>query len=272
MVARFGLAPQRALGQHFLFDTGITDRIAAAAGDLTNCTAYEVGPGPGGLTRSLLAAGTDRVVAVESDPRCVAALAELADAYPARLEVIVGDALAFDEVGRLPAGTKVVANLPYNISTVLLLKWLDHSRHFASLTLMFQKEVAQRLVAPPATADYGRLSVMTQWACEARRLFDVAAGSFVPRPKVTSSVVALTPRAEPLAPARREDLEQVVAAAFGQRRKMLRTSLKSLGADTAALLAASDIDPAARGETLSVHQFCALARNWREQRAAARGP
>ena len=276
VVARFGLSPQRSLGQHFLFDAGITDRIAKAAGDLTNCTVYEVGPGPGGLTRSLLAAGAREVVAVESDPRCVAALQELAAAFPGRLRVIAGDALAFDEVANVPPATRVVANLPYNISTVLLLRWLPIARHFASFTLMFQREVALRLVAAPGTGDYGRLSVMIQWAFEPRRLFDVAAGSFVPPPKVTSTVVQLTPRQHPLAPAEHVDLEAVVAAAFGQRRKMLRTSLKSLGLDPADLLVPNGIDPMARGETLTVEQFCGLARCLRAARRgirpAATGP
>lgn len=260
VVARYSLVPQRALGQHFLFDSGITDHIVQTAGDVKNCMVYEVGPGPGGLTRSLLAAGARKILAIESDERCLAALEDLSKAYPGRLRVINADALLVNEAQYCLAGTKIVANLPYNISTPLLLKWLKDVNRFASMTLMFQKEVALRLVAEPSTEDYGRLSVMTQWVCDAKRAFDVQAGSFVPAPKVMSSVVHLVPRAEPLAVARREHLEKVVASAFGQRRKMLRTSLKTLAVNADQMLETAGVNPQSRGEELTVVQFCSLAR------------
>lgn len=262
-MSRHGLAPQRSRGQHFLLDSAITDRIAAAAGDLSGSVVYEVGPGPGSLTRSLLRAGAHKVVAVEVDPRCVDALQELVRAYPHRLELFSADALAFDETAHLPPRSKIVANLPYNIATPLLLRWLRTYRRFASMTLMFQKEVALRLSAAPGSRACGRLSVMTQWRCDVRRLFDVAPGSFVPPPAVTSSIVSLVPRAEPLAPAAFEDLEKVVAAAFGQRRKMLRSSLRAASARPEMLLEAAAVDPTARAEELTVAQFCALARAFR---------
>ena len=261
-MARHGLTPQRALGQHFLFDSNITDRIAQAAGDVVSAPVLEIGPGPGGLTRSLLNAGARKLVVVENDPRCYAALDELSKAFPGRMRVVQADAMIVNEAQFAPQGTKIVANLPYNISTPLLLKWLRDAKRFASMTLMFQKEVAMRLIAEPSTPDYGRLTVMTQWQCETRRLFDVQAGSFVPPPRVTSAVVQLVPRAEPQAPARREHLEKVVASAFGQRRKTLRQSLKTLAINADQLLQQSGINPQARGEELSVVQFCTLARNY----------
>ena len=262
VVARYGLTPQRALGQHFLFDSSITDRIAAAAGDLSDCVVYEVGPGPGGLTRSLLTAGARKLIVCESDQRAIAALDELSKVYPGRMRILATDALTVNEAHFCIAGTKIVANLPYNISTALLLKWLKDAKRFASMTLMFQKEVALRICAEPATADYGRLAVITQWLCETKRVFDVQAGSFVPPPKVTSSVVSIVPRAEPMAPARRESLEKVTASAFGQRRKMLRQSLKTLGTNTDLLIERAKVTPTARGEELTVTEFCALAREF----------
>jgi 16S rRNA (adenine1518-N6/adenine1519-N6)-dimethyltransferase len=212
------------------------------------------------LTRALLAEGASRVIAIERDPRCLAALAELAALYPDRLEIVAGDALALDssELGQAPR--RIVANLPYNIATALLLKWLNRIADYESLTLMFQREVAERLVAPPRSPAYGRLSVLVQWLCEAKILFDIPPRAFTPPPKVTSSVVRFVPRATPLAMAEKAVLERVTAAAFGQRRKMLRSSLKSLGVPVETLLAAADIAPTARGEELSVAEFCALAR------------
>jgi len=212
------------------------------------------------LTRALLAEGASRVIAIERDPRCLAALAELAALYPGRLEIVAGDALALDssELGQAPR--RIVANLPYNIATALLLKWLNRIADYESLTLMFQREVAERLVAPPRSPAYGRLSVLEQWLCEAKILFDIPPRAFTPPPKVTSSVVRFVPRATPLAMAEKAVLERVTAAAFGQRRKMLRSSLKSLGVPVETLLAAADIAPTARGEELSVAEFCALAR------------
>lgn len=260
VIARYGLGARRKLGQNFLLDLNLTGRIARAAGDLSKVTVFEVGPGPGGLTRALLDEGAARIVAIERDPRCIEALAELAAAYPGRLEVIEGDAMDFD-LARLPAGSvRVVANLPYNISTALLLRWLTDIRRFESLTLMFQKEVADRLTAAPGSKTYGRLSVITQWLCQVQPEFDVAPTAFVPPPKVTSTVVGFTPRAQPLAPADRISLQAVTQAAFGQRRKMLRASLKSLGVDAEALCRAADIEPTARAETISVEGFCALTR------------
>jgi 16S rRNA (adenine1518-N6/adenine1519-N6)-dimethyltransferase len=263
VIARHRLRAKGTLGQHFLTDLNLTDRIARAAGPLEGCLVYEVGPGPGALTRSLLRAGAEHVVAVERDARCVEALQELVAAAVGRLTVIEGDALETDPValagehGGLPV--KVVANLPYNIGTALLTKWLAQAAAFRSLTLMFQKEVAERLIAKPGSKAYGRLSVLSQWLCEVERLFNLPAAAFVPPPKVASSVVRLTPRPAPLAPAEMATLERVTAAAFGQRRKMVRSSLKALGGDVAGLLAAAGIEPTARAEDLPVEAFCALA-------------
>ncbi|HZB90838.1 MAG TPA: 16S rRNA (adenine(1518)-N(6)/adenine(1519)-N(6))-dimethyltransferase RsmA [Stellaceae bacterium] len=260
VIRRHQLAARKSLGQNFLLDLNLTGRIARAAAPLEQANVIEIGPGPGGLTRALLLAGARHVTAVERDPRCVAALAELAAAFPDRLRIVEADALAVDAADLAPPPRKIVANLPYNIATPLLLAWLRAAQAFESLTLMFQKEVALRLAAAPRSRDYGRLSVMAQWRCEVRRLFDIPPRAFVPPPKVTSSVVQLLPRAEPLAPCPAEALERVVAAGFGQRRKMLRQSLKSLDLDTEALIAGAGAEPTARAEELSVVQFCALAR------------
>jgi 16S rRNA (adenine1518-N6/adenine1519-N6)-dimethyltransferase len=264
VIARAGLGARKSLGQNFLLDLNLTGRIARAAGPLAPFTVIEVGPGPGGLTRALLAEGAGRVVALEKDERCLGALAEIAEAYPGRLTVVPGDALEADLVALAPAPRKIVANLPYNVATPLLLGWLRRIGDFASLTLMFQKEVALRLVARPRSKDYGRLSVITQLVAEPALLFDIPPRAFVPPPKITSTVVRLTPRPIPLGPARLEDVERVTAAAFGQRRKMLRGSLKSLGVDVDALLARAAIPGEARAEELTVEQFCALAEAARE--------
>lgn len=263
VVRRHGLDADKALGQHFLLDLNLTAKIARAAGPLGHRHVVEIGPGPGGLTRSLLAAGAARVVAIERDPRCVAALETLVAAYPGRLEIVAGDALAIDPVELVPKPRCIIANLPYNISTALLLKWLPRIEAWESLTLMFQKEVADRLTASPGSKEYGRLTVLVQWAAEARRLFDIPPRAFVPPPKIVSTVVRLAPRARPLAPCRREDLERVTAAAFGQRRKMLRGSLKPLGLDPTL----AGIEPTARAEDVPVEGFCALARALAQQRA-----
>jgi 16S rRNA (adenine1518-N6/adenine1519-N6)-dimethyltransferase len=260
VIARHGIAARRSLGQNFILDLNLTGRIARAAGPLGSATVIEIGPGPGGLTRALLAEGAREVVAIERDPRCLAALEEVAQAFPGRLRLVPGDALEIDPVELGPAPRKIVANLPYNIATVLLLRWLARFEAFESLTLMFQREVADRLVAAPRSAAYGRLSVMTQWLTEPKIVFDVPPRAFVPAPKVTSSVVRLIPRPEPLAPADRLTLERVTAAAFGQRRKMLRSSLKSLGVPLDALLEMAAVSPTARAEELNVPEFCALAR------------
>jgi 16S rRNA (adenine1518-N6/adenine1519-N6)-dimethyltransferase len=264
VIARAGLGARKSLGQNFLLDLNLTGRIARAAGPLAPFTVIEIGPGPGGLTRALLAEGAGRVVAIEKDERCLGALAEIAEAYPGRLTVVPGDALAADLVALAPAPRKIVANLPYNVATPLLLGWLRRVGDFASLTVMFQKEVALRLVAKPRSKDYGRLSVITQLVAEPALLFDIPPRAFVPPPKITSTVVRLTPRPAPLAPSRLEDVERVTAAAFGQRRKMLRGSLKSLGVDVEALLARAAIPGEARAEELTVEQFCALADAVRE--------
>ena len=260
VIRRHGLEPRRALGQNFLLDARLTLRIARATGDLAGVNVVEIGPGPGGLTRALLQAGAARVVAVERDERCVAALAELAEAYPGRLEIVPGDALALDATTLVPAPRRIIANLPYNIATPLLIGWLHQIQEWQALGLMFQKEVADRLTARPRSKSYGRLSVLTQWLTEADSAFDIPPGAFLPAPKVTSTVVTLRPRPEPLAPAEFGAIEKITAAAFGQRRKMLRGSLKTLGGDAEALCCAAGVEPTARAEELDIAQFCALAR------------
>jgi 16S rRNA (adenine1518-N6/adenine1519-N6)-dimethyltransferase len=266
VIARYGLAARRALGQNFLLDLNLTAKIARAAGDLSAGTTIEIGPGPGGLTRALLAHGAREVIAIERDARCLGALAEVAAAYPGRLTVIDGDALAVDcaKLGTPPR--RVVANLPYNIATPLLVKWLQQGSAFASLTVMVQKEVADRLAARPRSKEYGRLSVLAQFLARPRRLFDLPPRAFVPPPKVTSTVIELVPLAAPAFPARLADLERVTQAAFGQRRKMLRQSLRTLGGDAEALLTAAEITPTARAEELTVAQFAVLAMTFRATR------
>jgi 16S rRNA (adenine1518-N6/adenine1519-N6)-dimethyltransferase len=219
----------------------------------------EIGPGPGGLTRALLDCGACHVTAIERDGRCIAALEALGAAYPGRLTVIEGDALALDPAALVAAPRKIVANLPYNIATPLLIAWLKRIDAYESLTLLFQKEVAQRLTARPRSRDYGRLTIITQFLAMARTLFDIPGSAFVPPPKVTSTLVQLTPRAAPPGECRLADLERVTAAAFGQRRKMLRASLRALG-DSDAIIAAAGVVPTARAEELTVEEFCALAR------------
>lgn len=267
VVARHAIAARSRLGQHFLFDLNLTARIARAAGPLAGRNVIEVGPGPGGLTRALLDEETRHVYAVERDPRCVAALAEVAAAYPGRLTIVEGDALEIDWAHFAPAPRVIVANLPYNIATVLLTGWLHAIGLFESLTLMFQREVALRLLAVPGTKDYGRLSVLTQWLTEPSALFTLPPRAFTPPPKVHSTVVRLTPRTEPLAPASIAMIERVTAAAFGQRRKMLRQSLRTLGVDTARLIETAAVPPTARAEDLDIAQFCALARALETERA-----
>jgi len=270
VVARHGLEPKKALGQNFLYDLNLTGRIARAAGPLEGVTVVEVGPGPGGLTRALLAEGAARVVAIERDPRALPALAEIAAHYPGRLDVVDADALAFDPrplIGDGPA--RIVANLPYNVGTALLTGWLDGEAWppwWDQAVLMFQREVAERIVAGPETrADYGRLGVLCGWRTQADILFDVSPSAFVPPPKVTSSVVRLMPRAQPLS-CRAGALEAVTRAAFGQRRKMLRQSLKALTPEPGALLAAAEILETARAEEVPVSGFVTLANLWDAQR------
>jgi 16S rRNA (adenine1518-N6/adenine1519-N6)-dimethyltransferase len=263
VVQAYGLRAEKSLGQNFLFDLNLTSKIARASGPLAGVTVVEVGPGPGGLTRALLMEGARRVIAIERDARCLPALSEIAAAYPGRLEVIHGDALKADMrslTGNEPA--RIVANLPYNVATPLLTGWLAAEPWppwWQSLTLMFQREVAERIVATPAErVDYGRLGVLCGWRTQADILFDVPASAFVPPPKVTSSIVHLVPRAEPL-PCALKSLERVTQAAFGQRRKMLRQSLKSLGVPPEQLLTQAGLPPTARAEEIPVAGFVALA-------------
>jgi 16S rRNA (adenine1518-N6/adenine1519-N6)-dimethyltransferase len=263
VIARHGLAAKKALGQNFLFDLNLTRRIARAAGPLEGFTVIEIGPGPGGLTRALLMEGATNVIAIERDDRALAALAEISAAYPGKLTVIPGDALQTD-YARLAAGTptKIVANLPYNIATPLLIGWIGSGEwppFYESLTLMFQKEVAERIVAKSGGKEFGRLSVLCQYRTTAKKLFDVNRSAFTPPPKVTSSIVQLMPKAKPEPECRLEVLERVTAAAFGQRRKMLRASLRSLLPEPEALLGALGIDPELRAEQLPVEAFARLA-------------
>ena len=271
VVAAHGLAAKKTLGQNFLFDLNLTARIARAAEPETAAVIIEVGPGPGGLTRALLALGAPRVIAIERDERCLAALAKIGAHYPDRLDIIAADALETD-LGNLAGAARparICANLPYNIATALLTRWIESEPWppwFDRLVLMFQKEVALRIVATPSQrADYGRLAVLANWRCATRILFDVPAEAFTPQPKVTSAVVELRPRAEPL-PCDPRLLSEVTQAAFGQRRKMLRQSLKALGVDPAALLAAAGLEPTRRAEEIDVAGFVALARALKEMR------
>ena len=270
VIRRHGLSAKKSLGQNFLLDLNLTARIARAGGKLAGATVVEIGPGPGGLTRSLLAQGAGRVIAVERDERAVAALAEIAAHYPGRLRIVAGDALQFDARAQLGGGRAIViANLPYNIATALLIGWLTEHwpPWYDALVLMFQREVAERIVATPGSKTYGRLSVLANWRCETKIMFDVAPSAFVPQPKVTSSVVRLVPRAQPLA-CDAAALQKVTEAAFGQRRKMLRQSLKTLGVDALALLDAAAIAPTARAEEIPVEGFVALANIFARQAKA----
>ena len=263
VIAAHGLSAKKALGQNFLLDLNLTAKIARQAGDLTGCDVLEVGPGPGGLTRGLLAEGARHVVAVERDPRCLPALAEIAAACPGRLEVVGGDALEIDAKALLRPPVKIVSNLPYNVGTELLVRWLDPPAwppFWESLTLMFQREVAERIVAAPGSKAYGRLAVLAQWRTEARIVMDLPPEAFTPPPKVRSAVVHLRALPEPRYPADPKVLGRVVAAAFNQRRKMLRASLRGLAPDIETHLAAAGIPATDRAETVSVEKFCALAR------------
>jgi len=263
VVRTYGLMARKSLGQNFLFDLNLAARIARAAGPLAGVTVFEVGPGPGGLTRALLSLGAKRVIAVERDQRAIAALQEVAERHPGRLDIVNADALTFDPRPLAASGPlRIVANLPYNIATALLISWVSFEPWppwYEAALLMFQREVAERIVAAPGAKSYGRLSVLVQWRCKARILFDVNPSAFVPPPKVTSSLVRLLPRAEPL-PCDRDLLETVTQAAFGQRRKMLRQSLRSLGGNTPGLIEAAGLEPTARAEDISVSGFVSLAR------------
>ncbi len=257
------LVAKRQLGQNFLLDLNLTAKIARQAGDLSGCDVLEIGPGPGGLTRGLLFEGARRVLAVEKDARCMAALAQIADAYPGRLQVINGDALELDLQSHLTPPVRVVANLPYNIGTELLVRWLTPKvwpPFWQSLTLMFQKEVAERIVAKPRSEHYGRLALLAQWRCDARIMMVLPPEAFTPAPKVHSAVVHLTRLPGPRFAADEAVLLRLTAMGFNQRRKMLRSSLKGIGADIEDRLRAAGIEPTARAEEISLEGFCALAR------------
>ncbi|WP_374304455.1 16S rRNA (adenine(1518)-N(6)/adenine(1519)-N(6))-dimethyltransferase RsmA [Ferrovibrio sp.] len=260
VIAQHDLAARKALGQNFLLDLNLTRKIARAAMPWAADTVIEIGPGPGGLTRALLLEGAPRVIAVERDERCIAALQPLMAAAGGRLIVHPGDALETEFATLAPPPWQVVANLPYNIATPLILNWVAHAEQFSRITVLVQKEVAERLAAKPGGKTYGRLSVAAQWRCSVRMLFDIGPKAFVPPPKVTSTLVELQPRVRPLAEADLHKLERVTAAAFNQRRKMLRAALKPLWADADARLQSAGIDPTRRAETLSIEEFCALAR------------
>jgi 16S rRNA (adenine1518-N6/adenine1519-N6)-dimethyltransferase len=263
VIAQHGLVAKKALGQNFILDLNLTARIARAAGDLTGCDVVEVGPGPGGLTRGLLAEGARHVVAVEKDARCLPALADIAAAYPGRLTVIHGDALEVDLTPHLTPPVRIVANLPYNVGTELLVRWLTPPVWppvWTSLTLMFQREVAERIVARPGSKAYGRLALLAQWRTVPRIVLDLPPEAFTPAPKVRSAVVHLAARPEPAYPADPAVLERVVAAAFNQRRRMLRAALRGLAPDIEDRLTAAGIAPTQRAEEIGLEQFCALAR------------
>lgn len=263
VIATHGLSAKKALGQNFLLDLNLTAKIARQAGDLSNCDVLEIGPGPGGLTRGLLSEGARKVLAVEKDARCLPALEEIAAAYPGRLEVINGDALKIDPLAHLTPPIRVAANLPYNIGTELLVRWLtppEWPPFWQSLTLMFQREVAERIVAQPGSKAYGRLAILAQWRAEARIVLSLPPEAFTPPPKVSSAVVHLTALPEPKYPADAATLSRVVAAGFNQRRKMLRASLKGVAPDIEDRLISAGIKPTDRAEQVSLEQFCTLAR------------
>ena len=263
VIAAHELVARKSLGQNFLLDLNLTAKIARQAGDLTASDVLEIGPGPGGLTRGLLAEGARRVLAVEKDPRCLPALTEISAAYPGRLEVMQGDALKVDPLAHLTPPIRVAANLPYNVGTELLVRWLTPDiwpPFWQSLTLMFQREVAERIVATPGSKAYGRLALLAQWRAEPRIVMHLPPEAFSPPPKVSSAVVHLTALPEPRYPAQPKLLERTVAMAFNQRRKMLRAALKGLAPDIEDRLIASGIQPTDRAETIGLEQFCALAR------------
>ncbi|NOD63099.1 MULTISPECIES: 16S rRNA (adenine(1518)-N(6)/adenine(1519)-N(6))-dimethyltransferase RsmA [unclassified Ruegeria] len=263
VIATHQLSARKSLGQNFLLDLNLTAKIARQAGDLTECDVLEIGPGPGGLTRGLLSEGARKVVALEKDTRCIAALNDIAAAYPGRLQVINGDALEINPLEHLTPPIRVAANLPYNVGTELLVRWLtppEWPPFWQSLTLMFQREVAERIVAQPGSKAYGRLAILAQWRAEARIAMSLPPGAFTPPPKVSSAVVHLTALPEPRYPADAAILSRVVAAAFNQRRKMLRASLKGVAPDIEDRLLAAGIQPTERAEQVPLEAFCALAR------------
>lgn len=263
VIAAHDLVARKQLGQNFLLDLNLTAKIARMAGELSGCDVLEIGPGPGGLTRGLLVEGARRVLAVEKDPRCMAALAEIAARYPGRLTVLNADAMEVDVAAHLTPPVRVVANLPYNVGTELLIRWLTPKvwpPFWQSLTLMFQKEVAERIVARPRGDHYGRLALLAQWRCDAKIVMHLPPEAFTPAPKVHSAVVHLTRLESPRYPADGAVLQRLTAMAFNQRRKMLRSSLRGWGPDIEDRLRAAGIDPTARAEEISLEGFCALAR------------
>ena len=259
IIGRYKLAAKKSLGQNFLLDLNLTAKIAHAAGDLTDKNVIEIGPGPGGLTRALLETEAKHIYAVERDDRCLLALQEIVAAYPDRLTIEAGDAIKLDVTSLCPAPRVLIANLPYNIATPLLIGWLKKITEFDSLTLMFQREVADRLTAKPRTKEYGRLSIIAQWLAIVEKKFDIPPSAFTPQPKVTSTVVHIVPRQSRKDNVEFALMEKVTASAFGQRRKMLRQSLKKLGTDTEKLLAAADLAPTARAEEIDNTGFIRLA-------------
>ena len=264
VIATHQLSAKKSLGQNFLLDLNLTAKIARQAGDLSGADVLEIGPGPGGLTRGLLAEGARRVLAIEKDERCLPALQEISDAYDGRLQVINGDALEIDPLQYLTPPIKIAANLPYNVGTELLVRWLTPKEwppFWQSLTLMFQKEVAERIVAQPGGKAYGRLAILAQWRADAKIVLDLPPQAFTPPPKVSSAVVHLTALTEPRYPADAATLSRVVAAGFNQRRKMLRASLKGVAPNIEDHLIAAGIQPTERAEQVSLEQFCALARS-----------
>jgi 16S rRNA (adenine1518-N6/adenine1519-N6)-dimethyltransferase len=274
-IAAFGLGARKSLGQHFLLDGTITDHIVRYAGDLNDTNVIEIGPGPGGLTRSLLKAGAKKLYVIEKDDRCIAVMEQIRAVAKEKLEILHEDALKVDLIKVVLAPRKIVANLPYNVGTALLIEWLGaiHAHGpsaFTSLTLMFQKEVAERIVATHGNKDYGRLSVLAQWLCDCRYDFELPPEAFSPPPKVTSAVITLTPRAKPLVDVGKDALEQVVAAAFGQRRKMLRSALKALRISPDLLLEEAGIDGSLRAEQLDVMTLCHLAKMYEDMRITTR--
>ena len=274
VIRTYDLRAKKSFGQNFLLDLNLTARIARAAGDLRGADVLEVGPGPGGLTRGLLAEGARRVLAIEKDARCLPALSEIGRAYPGRLQVIGGDALEVDPRAHLTPPIKVVANLPYNIGTELLIRWMtppDWPPFWESLTLMFQREVAERIVARPGSKAYGRLALMVQWRADVRIVLSLPPEAFTPPPKVSSAVVHVTALAQPRFPADARVLERVVAAGFNQRRKMLRASLRGLHPQIEALLAEVGIAPTARAEEIELEAWCALARALEARGTGAQG-
>ena len=263
VIADHGLSARKSLGQNFLLDLNLTAKIARQAGDLSECDVLEIGPGPGGLTRGLLSEGARKVLAIEKDTRCIPALEEVAAAYPGRLEIINGDALEIDPLAHLTPPVRVAANLPYNVGTELLVRWLtppEWPPFWQSLTLMFQREVAERIVAQPGSKAYGRLAILSQWRSDAKIVLSLPPGAFTPPPKVSSAVVHLNALPEPRFPAKAATLSRVVAAAFNQRRKMLRAALKGVAPDIEDRLIAAGIKPTERAEQVPLEAFCALAR------------